>query len=1430
MPTCLNWNLPQVRKDFEELKSIFQDENVAYALLSRNKANNLDITPNGKVSKLFKDLLTQEIIAGDRALAMQYKAKIYSDTYLAKNNWIESGKEPTIDMYKAEFVIPSPAKPVAVKTIPQKIVSFLGLTRVKNIQKVIEEGSYLVSTPNKWKDLKRVLSMLSKVSGLFQTNGLFVHEGDEYIMKLNADLLEEVVDEKQLVKRVNEKIRKALPKKGSKPHNAIASKLHDGKRWLVTTDDVFNRDLTAEKHEQRRIEIVEDNIKWVDFVNKKFITVTGKPAISLTLMNPSELQKGLHAKYTVEIDNDVLLDYNAHMYTNYYNSMMHYMNTKDTEEETTFEDFQFSPVKNRLETELKALRKIKAQQNLSGAGTAAVHKTTLQIEDITDRLDKLAAADMIEDIINEAEIQFKEIDDKLKRQDLTPEDIESMLNILKFWMGLGSFNEDTHPILIEEDDFTNPDYREKFYTLKAKAEDRMSEVNKRGKNVFTNTVNQNIHTPDGTELSFSQITDVVAKYTTWDKLTTSLNRAGQALAQFIHKIVNEANDLAFKESKTFSRYFAELYDKMKKSGFDERLYLQREEVKTRKGMRERPTGRLVDKFSQKWFQNRYKFLTHIPSRKAYVIDLNPKLLFETTGKDHDAYMEELETHLGKIGLKRYVAEAQRKYNEYKDIENEFMQVEFGTTNATQLNNIQLKVLHNWQKRNSPIEYYNTIQNTKKTEKKELYGTDAFLVSVPRRFATVKGKQGNTGFYDKNFEQVENNPAAYEFYMEALNITNSANALFEGHAQFTSNSLAFVEATLLQKLMKHGVSNFLRKDLYDEMVSSLSGTTPKSTTLNADGTVEKKLRPGVEAIDTLIKEEFNKLKRKDYIKRTKEKISPPTEEELNEMLLDATDIVLDKMGMSKSDSNIFESLNILNSAALTFKHLSALQATVNLALTYLPESKMHTGDGIIDSNKNEVGTKYIQNLQEAVQHFLDTTYYKEPQGDESSVLGRIRTKEQREIAKKLKAVINNPDASEAEKLQAKNSLKELGNPVTINSIVRNLMNFIRLKALGWNLSASVVNLAFGTITNMYKAIEGRLYNGKEWLMAEKEVLVRFGKFNKVVENYHIIGDILYEFTETNKYQKKENYFFKTLKSLKPYVLQTNTEKKNQGTVMIAMLLHNKVKNTKTGEEKSFWDAINEQGKLSNEWQFRNKTGDNALIEVVSMIKSTIQEIHGDYTNNLMLKKTLAGRAVSMFRLWFFEAFHSRFASEKPDYIRGMDTKGRYITALQLAKEFKLNPIALWNAYKSNQLTEVDKANVRMNLAELATVVFSAILYALIKSSVCGDDDKKCKDANPKVLALMNMYQKLNSDLNFYWSPSGWKSFITNPTSLTSILGDMAKAFNLSYITLFGDEEDLIYKTGPNKDRSRWEVLLLQQIPIINQYERMQRNSEELLDLN
>jgi hypothetical protein len=41
-----------------------------------------------------------------------------------------------------------------------------------------------------------------------------------------------------------------------------------------------------------------------------------------------------------------------------------------------------------------------------------------------------------------------------------------------------------------------------------------------------------------------------------------------------------------------------------------------------------------------------------------------------------------------------------------------------------------------------------------------------------------------------------------------------------------------------------------------------------------------------------------------------------------------------------------------------------------------------------------------------------------------------------------------------------------------------------------------------------------------------------------------------------------------------------------------------------------------------------------------------------------------------------------------------------------------------------------------------------------------------------------------------------------------------------------KEESKYENG----NIRWEVWLFGQIPILNQYERWQRNSEELLDLN
>jgi hypothetical protein len=391
-----------------------------------------------------------------------------------------------------------------------------------------------------------------------------------------------------------------------------------------------------------------------------------------------------------------------------------------------------------------------------------------------------------------------------------------------------------------------------------------------------------------------------------------------------------------------------------------------------------------------------------------------------------------------------------------------------------------------------------------------------------------------------------------------------------------------------------------------------------------------------------------------------------------------------------------------------------------------------------------------------------------------------------------------------------------------------MHFIRIKALGWNFGAAFVNLTFGTLTNMYKAFEGRMFNLSDWTKAEAETVKNFNKFNRVVENYHIIGDILYEFEETNKFKEKQSWFTKLWKSAKPYVMQTNVEKKNQGTVMIAMMINKKVTNKDTGEVKSMWDAINDNGQLEDVWMLGDKVGHDAVVSIITSIKSTIDEIHGDYRNNIMLKNTLGGRILSFMRLWFFESWNAEFGSEKIDYIRGIKTKGRKITAWQLAKKFALNPVTLWQKYRSNEISEVDKANVRANLAQLITVVSLLVIKWGLKAGICGDD-KKCKDANIVQLTLLNLTNKLFKDVSMPFSPGGWADFIKNPTALTSILDDSSKIIDLSYKSFFGEDDDLVYQSGFNEGKSKWAVFWKNQVPFVNQLERAKKYGDELINL-
>lgn len=91
---CPNLSNPQIRQEFDELKSVL-GEDMAYLIWDRNGGYGLDKTRDGKPSKLFNDLLGLT----DRKNAIDIKAKTLSNAFkqwFGDSKVVDENGEPSI--------------------------------------------------------------------------------------------------------------------------------------------------------------------------------------------------------------------------------------------------------------------------------------------------------------------------------------------------------------------------------------------------------------------------------------------------------------------------------------------------------------------------------------------------------------------------------------------------------------------------------------------------------------------------------------------------------------------------------------------------------------------------------------------------------------------------------------------------------------------------------------------------------------------------------------------------------------------------------------------------------------------------------------------------------------------------------------------------------------------------------------------------------------------------------------------------------------------------------------------------------------------------------------------------------------------------------------------------------------------------------------
>lgn len=444
------------------------------------------------------------------------------------------------------------------------------------------------------------------------------------------------------------------------------------------------------------------------------------------------------------------------------------------------------------------------------------------------------------------------------------------------------------------------------------------------------------------------------------------------------------------------------------------------------------------------------------------------------------------------------------------------------------------------------------------------------------------------------------------------------------------------------------------------------------------------------------------------------------------------------------------------------------------------------------------------------------------------------------------------------LQTVISLKEqsedLGSHVTGSGVMDTMLKVVRFNGLAYNLASVPTNYLAGLFGGLIMAADGRYFSIQDYMFGLRQSMLGVlssltgGRFNagdskkirNAVKKLDVVADVVDEFTKASL-----NNISGKLQSFSPYQLTHWTETVLiQSPIIVADMRSTKVKN-ENGEEVSLYDAFDENGDLK--FPVSEHDLNNFKISIVEKLRLS----QGDYSklsSRFRAKRTMIGRAVSVFRTYLPMAIANRWGNERnANLLTGVSEKGRYRsftkgggalfggiigsmvlpgigtavgaglgsylgknkTDMSFGSDVIYNTINLLRAMSpwhktdfDKKFSELDAANLRANLMELQILLTLFALYLLMKGLMDDDDDKK----SSKVLAqnfLLNNILRQSADLQFYSSPMDVAKFsqqLFPVYRLVKGVGDTTNAFGR---LLLGDDE---IGSGHNKGESRtWNAV-------------------------
>lgn len=407
-------------------------------------------------------------------------------------------------------------------------------------------------------------------------------------------------------------------------------------------------------------------------------------------------------------------------------------------------------------------------------------------------------------------------------------------------------------------------------------------------------------------------------------------------------------------------------------------------------------------------------------------------------------------------------------------------------------------------------------------------------------------------------------------------------------------------------------------------------------------------------------------------------------------------------------------------------------------------------------------------------------------------------------------------------------------------------------MGLNIQAGTSNILMGEAMQWSEAAAKEFYSASDYLAAKKEYINDLpnvlgdvanrrptAKTNLLNEYYDFLGDYRPDQTDS----KESSPLKRVVYSGSIFFIQSAGEHKLQSQAAMAALRATKTYDSSGKQIGNLLDAHKvADGRLKiDDVYIKDFNGelvkyDKTQQKNTSMkIQAMLRRLHGNYNSQTAAewqRNALLG-LVGQFRKWIPDGIARRFDKKYVNVALQAEVEGSYRSMGRflavLAKDLghlKISIVANWN-----KMSNLEKANCRRTLTEVAFVVAMVASLKVLKAMASGLDEDKDK----KKLAALRFAQyqanRLMTELMFYTVVTGdtWEILKTPAASMTVIETTM----NTLYYGLPWNWDER-YQSGIHKDESKFYVSLKKQVPLWKQIERMSpkglKGQIEILNLN